>query len=120
MKPRIAGAATALLVLGGLGLTALGIGAGITQATGRPYCPEHPPNWAPGGPPDTSFVHWDWNVCHNYHYGPDGVVDEDTGDIWVYPDGPVPPASPRTPWTPPPECGPISLPFFSPAQCGGL
>src|SRR4051812_46809514 len=28
-----------------------------------------------GGPPRTSFVHWDWNVCHNYHYGPLGVVD---------------------------------------------
>jgi hypothetical protein len=120
MKLGIAGIAPTLLVSGGLGLAALGLGAGAAQATGQPYCPGDPPNWAPGGPPNTSFVHWDWNVCHNYHYGPTGVVDEDTGVIWPYPDGPMPPAGPRTPWTPPPGCPPISIPFFAPAQCGGL
>ena len=121
MNPRIARLATTVLVSGGLSLAALGLAAGpAAQATGRPYCPGDPPNWAPGGPPETSFVHWDWSVCHNYHYGPTGVVDEDTGIVWLYPDGPISPAAPQTPWTPPPECPPISVPFFAPAQCGGL
>lgn len=111
---------TSLLIAGGLGLAALSTGAGTANAYGRPYCPGDPPNWAPGGPPSTSFVHWDWNVCHNYHYGPTGVVDEDTGYIWLYPTGPIPAAPPPAPWTPPPGCPPISVPFFAPAMCGGL
>jgi hypothetical protein len=120
MKLRSAGLATTLLVSSGLGLVALGLGAGTAHATGRPYCPGDPPNWAPGGPPNTSFVHWDWNVCHNYHYGPAGVVDEDTGFVWLYPNGPIPPAAPRTPSPPPPGCPPWATIFSGPAQCGGL
>jgi hypothetical protein len=121
MKLGIAQVATTLLVSGGLSLAAFGAGAGVASATGRPYCPSDPPNWAPGGPPSTSFVHWDWNVCHNYHYGPTGVVDEDTGFIWLYPTGPIPPAKPQpTPAPLPPDCPPINIPFFAPARCGGL
>jgi hypothetical protein len=120
MNLKSAGLATTLLVSSGLGLAAFGLGAGTANATGRPYCPSDPPNWAPGGPPSTSFVHWDWNVCHNYHYGPTGVVDEDTGFIWLYPTGPIAPAAPRTPSPPPPGCPPWATIFSGPAQCGGL
>ena len=95
MKRGIAGLATTLSVSGGLVLA--GSGAGTAQAYGRPYCPGDPPNWAPGGPPNTSFVHWDWGVCHNYPDGPTGVVDEDTGFVWLYPTGPIPPAGPPKP-----------------------
>jgi hypothetical protein len=120
MKRGIAGLATTLLVSGGLALA--GLGAGTAHATGRPYCPSDPPNWAPGGPPKTSFVHWNWNVCHNYHYGPSGVVDEDTGVVWPYPTGPIPPAGPpKHPGSPPPPgCPPWATIFSGPAQCGGL
>ena len=90
MKRTIAGIATTLLMAGGFAVA----GLGTAHATGRPYCPSDPPTWAPGGPPSTSFVHWNWGVCHNYHYGPTGVVDEDTGAVWLYPTGPIPPAGP--------------------------
>ena len=120
MKLRIATKATTLMVTGGVGLAAVGLGAGIASATGPPYCPGDPPNWAPGGPPETSFVHWDWSVCHNYHYGPTGVVDEDTGYVWAYPDGPMPPAVETTPYTRPPYCPPWATIFSGPAECGGL
>jgi hypothetical protein len=119
MKRGIAPIATTVLVSGGLGMAALGLGAGTAQAG---YCPSDPPDWAPGGPPSSSFVHWDWSVCHNYHYGPAGVVDDDTGFVWAYPGGPIPPAGPPAPpgSPPPPGCPPWAMIFSGPAQCGGL
>jgi hypothetical protein len=110
------------LLSGVIALTGLSLAPGLAHATGRPYCPGDPPTWAPGGPPSTSFVHWDWNACHNYHYGPSGVVDEDTGVVWTYPTGPIPPAGPPLPpgSPPPPGCPPWATIFSGPAQCGGL
>jgi hypothetical protein len=110
--------AAAALASGALGLAGLGLGAGIAQAG---YCPSDPPDWAPGGPPNSSFVHWDWNVCHDYHYGPTGVVDDDTGFVWLYPDGPIAPAGPPAPpGQIAPGCPPWATIFSGPAQCGGL
>jgi hypothetical protein len=117
-KRVIRSVAAAAFASGGFGLAALGLGAGIAQAG---YCPSDPPNWAPGGPPNSSFVHWDWSVCHDYHYGPTGVVDDDTGFVWLYPDGPIPPAGPPAPpGQVAPGCPPWATIFSGPAQCGGL
>jgi hypothetical protein len=108
--------ATTVLLSGGVAGV---VGAGTAHAG---WCPSDPPDWAPGGPPSSSFVHWNWNVCHNYHYGPLGVVDDDTGVVYAYPDGPIPPAGPRAPSgsPPPPGCPPWATIFSGPAQCGGL
>src|SRR6201996_698022 len=97
MKPGAARSATTVLVFGGLGLAALGLGAGSANA-GGPY------QWCPGqdrhgyggafntpGPPN-----WDWNVCHTYYIVPDGQGNA-SPSIWA--DSPPPPP-PRQPWTP--------------------
>ncbi|MCW2626683.1 hypothetical protein [Mycobacterium sp.] len=53
------------LLSGGLGLAALGLGAGTAQADG-------PHHWCPGDPKNMPYVvngdlDWDWNVCHTWY-----------------------------------------------------
>jgi hypothetical protein len=64
MKRGIAGLATTLLVSGGMGLAALGLGAGTANA-GGPYqwCPGQDRRGIGGG---LEGVVWDWSVCHTY------------------------------------------------------
>jgi hypothetical protein len=120
MKRLIVRLATTVLVSGGLGLAGLAL-AGTAQAIPG-WCPGDPPNWAPGGPPgSSSVVHWDWNVCHNYHYASDGVVDDDTGIFYPYGGDPRPWVQPPlAPASSPggPECiGLFPLPGVDPSHC---
>lgn len=59
---RITGLAATALLSGAMGLTALGLGAGIAQAG---------PTWCPGDPVPGGFapeaVAWNWDVCHEYN-----------------------------------------------------
>jgi hypothetical protein len=101
MNRRIARLATTVLVSSGLGLAGLAL-AGTAQAG---WCPGDPPNWAP------RIANWDMNVCHNFHYASDGVVDDDTGLLYPYSGGDP------YPWVPPPM-GPASSPGG--ADCIGI
>jgi hypothetical protein len=73
MKRPIAGLATTVLVSGGLGLAALGLGAGVAQADPLP-----PHTWCPGAPmvyssfdpatgPGVAYQ-WDMNICHTWYW----------------------------------------------------
>ena len=99
----IVGLTTAVLVSGGLGLAAVGPGAGTAQAVAGPYhwCPGQPMKnpWYPAGRDLT----WDMSVCHTWYYVyyHQGNVLERNGapsDVW---DGDNPPAPP------PISCGPL-------------
>ena len=78
------------LLSGGLGLAALGLGAGTAHADG-------PHHWCPGDPKNMPYVvngdlDWDWNVCHtwyatNYGQGNISIAGRPTA-IW---DGDNPP-----------------------------
>jgi hypothetical protein len=89
------------LLLGGLGLAALGLGAGTAHADG-------PHHWCPGDPKNMPYVvndqlDWDWNVCHtwystNYGQGNITMAGRPTS-IW---DGDNPPPDAITPRVCPP------------------
>jgi len=87
-------------------------------------------HWCPGDPPipGSQVVTWDWNVCHDWYWNSEGVVDVTTNTIYLWSGqsreatpppqvGPPPPAPPPEPL--PPDCPPWS-PFFAPSRCGGL
>jgi hypothetical protein len=141
-KLGIARLATTLLVSGGLGLAGLGLTAGTAQA-GPFYGPSYeggncPPgvggctHWCPG---DTAYswsqmITWDWNVCHDFYWNSEGVVDIATNIVYPWhgvPHDAGPPPPPPPPYTPPPpqplppHCPfPFPVPFFVPSECGGL
>lgn len=80
MTRRIAGLAAAVLVSGGMSLTAFGVGVGVAHAiplgdadTGGTWCPGQP---VPGG---FTQVNWDWNICHNYYLQITGTPPEIVG-----------------------------------------
>jgi hypothetical protein len=111
VKVGIAGLATTLLVSGGLGLAALGLGAGIAHAyTYGPFqwCPgQDLPNDPPR--PDGELV-WDMSVCHTYYFEYD-VRTKAPAHYWEGPNlfpTPIPP--------PPPPANPPNV--FE--QCPGL
>lgn len=81
--------ATAAAVSGGLALAGLGFTAGTASADDYywfTWCPGQIP---PSGTTDR-VVDWDWNVCHNYRYNGNDLIDE-TGR--VYPAPAPPPGS---------------------------
>jgi len=81
LRRGIVGLATTLLVSGGLGLAALGLGAGTAKADVLP-----PHTWCPGDSMvyyrfDTSTgpgipYQWDMNVCHTWYW-----VKSGTGNV---------------------------------------
>jgi hypothetical protein len=98
MKRLISGAATAVLLSGGLWLTDLHsaslVPAGADPGFVEPIGPYH---WCPGGPP--LDVNWNQNICHDYWRvgtgagnvgGPGDLHD----NMW---DGPNPPRVPIGP-----------------------
>lgn len=79
---RISRIATGLVVGGGLALAAFGLGAGSAQADYYwfQWCPGQS---APGAASDRN-IDWDWNVCHNYRYQGNDLID-DTGKLYPAP-----------------------------------
>jgi hypothetical protein len=121
MRRRIAGLATTVLLSAGLGLAALGLGAGTANAyTYGPF------QWCPGqdmpnDPPrsDAELV-WDMSICHTYWFEYD-VRTHAPARYWegenLFPT-PIPPPPPQPL---PPDCPlPFPFPFFVPSKCGGL
>ena len=86
--------ATTVVLSGGLGLAGLGLGAGTAQA-GPIFGPSYEggncpggitcTHWCPGDPliPGSSVITWDWNVCHDWYWNSEGVVD--VGSNVIYP-----------------------------------
>lgn len=111
VKLGIARVATTLLVSGGLGMAALGLGAGTAHAyTYGPFqwCPgQDLPNDPPR--PDGELV-WDMSVCHTYYFEYD-VRTKAPPHYWEGPNlfpTPIPP--------PPPPANPPNIA----QQCPGL
>ena len=136
---RITRLATTLSVSGGLGLAALGLGAATAQADpffGPSYqggnCPDGITctHWCPGDPsiPGSQVVSWDWNVCHDWYWNSEGIVDVASNIVYPWQGAPhqaAPPPVVGPPAPPPPpqpltaDCPPWS-PILAPSRCGGL
>jgi hypothetical protein len=132
---RISRFATTVLVSCGLGLAGLGLATGTAQADpawGPSYSGGNCPpgvgactRWCPG---DTlyswsSMVKWDWNICHDWYWNSEGVVDIVSNTIYPWhgvphqaPPPPPPPSGPPPP--PPPPAPGICIPFIGPPPCG--
>ena len=108
---RISRFATSVLVSGGLGLAGLGLASGTAQANpfwgpsyGGGNCPPGVgtcTHWCPGDPPipGSQVITWDWNICHDWHWNSEGVVDVNSNMIYPWHGvphdaGPPPPAPP--------------------------
>ena len=84
---RISRFATAVVVSGGLSLAGLGLATGTAQADpafgpsyGGGNCPPGVgtcTHWCPGDPliPGSHVITWDWNICHDWYWNSEGVVD---------------------------------------------
>ncbi|HET6733327.1 hypothetical protein [Mycobacterium sp.] len=132
---RISRLATTVVVSGGLGLAGLGLATGSAEADpawGPSYSDGNCPpgvgactRWCPGDTPYSwsYMVKWDWNVCHDWYWNSEGVVDIASNTIYPWhgvphqaPPPPPPPAGPPPPPPPPPPG--ICIPFIGPPPCG--
>ena len=78
--------ATAVVVSGAVGLAALGLAGGTAQA-GPAWGPSYQggncpggltcTHWCPGDPliPGSQVITWDWNICHDWYWNSEGMVD---------------------------------------------
>jgi hypothetical protein len=137
---RISRFATAVVVSGGLSLAGMGLAIGTAQADpafGPSYSGGNCPaaigsctHWCPGDPliPGSQVITWDWNICHDWYWNSEGVVDIAANMMYPWrgvPHDAGPPPPPPPPYTPPPpqplpaDC-PWHSPFLAPSRCGGL
>ena len=120
---RIPRLAATFVVSGAVALAGLVMGAGTSTAQGPSYqggnCPSGMTctHWCPGDPaiPGGQVLSWDWNVCHDWYWNSDGIVDVTTNTIYPWsgvprPAAPVPVVAPA----PPPAPLPPGTPFCSP------
>ncbi|MFY9920435.1 MAG: hypothetical protein WAL26_18880 [Mycobacterium sp.] len=61
------------------------------------------------------MLSWDWNICHDWYWNSEGIVDVSTSTIYPWSGTPhqVAPPPPVAP-APPPEPLPPGTPFCSP------
>jgi hypothetical protein len=120
---RISRFATSVLVAGGLGLS--GLGLATATADGPSYqggnCPSGLTctHWCPGDPaiPGSQVLSWDWNVCHDWYWNSEGIVDVTTNTIYPWsgtPHAAAPP--PLFTGTPPPPPPPEASAVLQPAR----
>ena len=115
--------ATTVAMSGASAAAALSLGAGTASAEGPSYqggnCPPGLTctHWCPGDPaiPGSQVLSWDWNVCHDWYWNSEGIVDVSTNMIYPWSGaphqiGPPPPLAPPPP--PPPPAAPH--PFCTP------
>ena len=104
---RLSRFATAVVVSGSLSLA--GLGLATAHADGPSYqggnCPgsQTCTHWCPGDPliPGSQVLSWDWNICHDWFWNSEGIVDVE-GNM-AYPWHGVPhPAGLRPPYSFPP------------------
>ncbi|TMS54157.1 hypothetical protein [Mycobacterium sp. DBP42] len=127
----------AIAVAGGLVVAGSGAAVGHADpAFGPSYqggnCPDGLTctHWCPGDPPipGSHVIAWDVNICHDWYWNSDGVVDIASNTIYPWhgvpheaPPPPVlgPPPPPAPPQPLPADCPPWS-PILAPSRCGGL
>ena len=92
---RITRLATTVVLSGGLGLVGLGLGSVPAQA-GPVFGPSYEggncpggitcTHWCPGDPliPGSQVITWDWNVCHDWYWNSEGIVDVGTNIIYPW------------------------------------
>lgn len=112
-------------VSGAVALAGLITGSATSSAQGPSYqggnCPPGMTctHWCPGSPvpPGSAVVSWDWNVCHDWYWNSEGLVDVTTNTMYPWagtphpaaPPPPLPPVPPQAPLQKPP-----GTPFCSP------
>jgi hypothetical protein len=116
-------AATAALS-GAVAISSLALGAGTATAQGPSYqggnCPPGLTctHWCPGDPaiPGGQVLSWDANVCHDWYWGSDGIVDVSTNTLYPWSGTGPRQAAPVPSFAPPPPPAPLppGTPFCSP------
>lgn len=89
---RILRFATTLMVAGSLIMASFSVGSGTAHATGPSYqggnCPGGMTctHWCPGDPPipGSQVIWWDWNICHDWYWTSEGVIDIDANTIYPW------------------------------------
>ena len=90
--------ATTVAVSGIVATAGLSLGAGTASAEGPSYqggnCPPGMTctHWCPGDPvpPGSQVVSWDWNVCHDWYWNSEGIVDVTTNTMYPWSGTPHP------------------------------
>lgn len=102
---RIVRLMTTALVSAGIGVASVALAAAPALAEGPSYTGGNCPygltctHWCPGDPliPGSQVISWDWNVCHDWYWNSDGVVDVATNTIYPWDfSGPRPAPPPPT------------------------
>ena len=135
---RISRFATTIAVSGGIALTGVGLAATHADPVywGPSYSGGNCPagvgsctHWCPGDPPipGSQVLSWDSNICHDWYWNSEGIVDINSNTVYPWQGvpheaaPPPPPAGPPPPPAPlPPDCPPFNIPFLAPSRCGGL
>jgi hypothetical protein len=120
---RVSRFAMTLLAAGGVGLAGLASPAADAEIGPSYQGGNCPPgltctHWCPGDPvpPGSQVVSWDWNVCHDWYWNSEGIVDVTTNMMYPWSGVPHPAAPPPVfaPAPPPPPPPPGPRPFCSP------
>jgi hypothetical protein len=121
---RISRFATSVAVSGAVAVAGLTLGAGVATAQGPSYnggnCPDGMTctHWCPGDAaiPGSQVLSWDWNVCHDWYWNSEGIVDVATMTIYPWSGTPhqTAPPPPITNSAPAPMTKPPGTPFCSP------
>jgi len=121
---RISRFAAAAVTAGAVAVTGLTLGAGTSTAEGPSYnggnCPGGMTctHWCPGDPaiPGGQVLSWDQNICHDWYWNSEGIVDVNTSTVYPWSGAPhqiAPPPPPMGP-APAPLSPPPGMPFCSP------
>ena len=73
-------------------------------------------HWCPGDPaiPGSQVLSWDWNICHDWYWNSEGIVDVNTMTIYPWSGAPHQVAPPPLRSAPAPDPLPPGIPFCSP------
>jgi hypothetical protein len=119
---RISRFAATVAVSGAVAAASLTLGGGTATAQGPSYqggnCPPGMTctHWCPGDPaiPGSQVLSWDWNICHDWYWGSDGIVDVATNTLYPWSGAPRPAAPVPAFNPPPPPPSPPAHPFCTP------
>ena len=121
---RVSRFAAAAVMAGVVAVSGLTSGTGSAAAEGPSYnggnCPGGMTctHWCPGDPaiPGSQVLSWDWNICHDWYWNSEGIVDVNSSTIYPWSGVPhqvAPPPPPMGP-APAPLSPPPGMPFCSP------
>jgi hypothetical protein len=127
--------AAAAVMAGAVAVAGLTVGAGTSTAEGPSYnggnCPGGMTctHWCPGDPaiPGSQVLSWEPNICHDWYWNSEGIVDVSTSTIYPWSGvphqvapSPAPMGPAAAPLSPPPGmpfCSPRGALFIIPPIC---